>query len=44
MLAPEASGADVVARTVAAFARRFGREPAAWHTRAAGGVRVDLLT
>jgi len=44
MLAPEATGADVVARTVAAFARRFGREPAPWHTRAAGGVRVDLLT
>lgn len=43
LLVPEQSEADVVQRTVAAFARRFGRTPAAWSTRAAGGVRLDLV-
>jgi galactokinase len=43
MLVPEVSATEVVARTVGAFAHRYGREPAAWPTRAAAGVRVDLV-
>jgi galactokinase len=42
MLVSDDIEADVVARTVAGFDRRFGRKPAAWRTRAAGGVRLDL--
>ncbi len=43
LLVPEEGEGEVVQRTVAAFARRFGRPPTAWHTRAAGGVRLDLV-
>ena len=43
LLVPEEIEAEVVERTVAAFARRFGRAPTAWRTRAAGGVRLDLV-
>ncbi|MGH7512618.1 MAG: galactokinase, partial [Gemmatimonadales bacterium] len=42
MLVPDDIETDVVGHTVAAFEHRFGRTPAAWRTRAAGGVRLDL--
>ena len=41
LLVPEESEAQVLERSVAAFARRFGRVPAIWSTRASGGVRLD---
>jgi galactokinase len=42
VLVPDAIETEVLGRTTAGFARRYGREPAAWRTRAAGGVRLDL--
>ncbi|MEP6688381.1 MAG: galactokinase [Gemmatimonadales bacterium] len=44
LLVPEENEAEVVQRTVAAFAGRFGRTPTAWSTRAASGVRLDRVT
>jgi galactokinase len=43
LIVPEESEAEVVQRTVATFSRRFGRAPTPWHTRAVGGVRLDLV-
>jgi galactokinase len=34
---------QVMERIVTDFGRRFGRTPAAWRARAAGGVRLDLV-
>jgi galactokinase len=34
---------QVVERVAADFGRRFGRAPAAWRARAAGGVRLELV-
>jgi galactokinase len=43
MLAPESIETEVMEGTATAFARRFGRMPAAWSTHASGGVRLDLV-
>jgi galactokinase len=44
LLAPDDTGERVVEQVAEAFAGRFGRKPAAWRTKAAGGVRVEHLT
>ncbi len=41
MLAPEGRGREIADAAGAAFARLYGRTPAAWQTRAAGGVTVE---
>lgn len=41
MLAPEGEGCEIVVAAGAAFDRRYGRTPAAWPTRASGGVSVE---
>jgi galactokinase len=41
VLAPEDQEEDIVSGLAASFADRFGRRPAAWRTRAAGGVRLE---
>lgn len=43
VLVGEEEESQVVEGVVADFARRFGRRPAAWRARAAGGARVDLV-
>jgi galactokinase len=43
MLAADDQGEPAVSRLTASFAERFGRRPAAWRTRAAGGVRVERM-
>jgi galactokinase len=43
MLAPESIETEIMEGTAAAFARRFGRIPAAWPPPASGGVRLDLV-
>jgi galactokinase len=43
VLAPREIETEVVQGTVASFARRFGRAPAAWRTSPAGGVRLELV-
>ncbi len=42
MLAPARREGEIVKGACTAFAQRFGRMPAAWGTRASGGVRVDF--
>jgi galactokinase len=44
VLAPEEGGARIVAEVVRGFRERFGREPAAWSTRAGAGVRRETLS
>lgn len=41
ILAPERSANAVVERIQAGFARRFGRIPQVWESRAGGGVRIE---
>jgi galactokinase len=41
LLAPERSANAVVERIQAGFARRFGRIPQVWESRAGGGVRIE---
>ena len=41
ILAPERSAGAVVERIQAGFARRFGRIPQAWESRAGRGVRIE---
>jgi len=41
ILAPERSSNAVVERIQAGFARRFGRIPQVWESRAGGGVRIE---
>ena len=43
VLAPEERSARVVAEVARGFRERFGREPVAWSTRAASGVRRETL-
>jgi galactokinase len=43
VLAPEDRSARVVAEVTRGFRERFGRDPAAWSTRAAAGVRRETL-
>jgi len=43
MLLPSEDESQVMERIAADFGRRFGRMPAAWRARAAGGVRLDLV-
>ena len=40
VLAPERSADTVVARIQDGFATQYGRVPAAWHSKAGGGVRI----
>ncbi len=44
VLAPEERSARIVAEVVRGFRERYGREPAAWSTRAASPVRRETLT
>jgi galactokinase len=41
VLAPERTADAVVERIQAGFARRFGRIPQVWESRAGGGVRIE---
>lgn len=41
MLAPEGTGEEIVERVSADFERAYGRAPAAWSSRAGGGVRAE---
>jgi len=41
ILAPERSAGAVVERIQAGFARRFGRIPQVWESRAGRGVRIE---
>ena len=43
VLAPEERSARIVAEVARGFRERFGREPVAWSTRAAAGVRRETL-
>ena len=43
VLAPEDRSARIVAEVARGFRERFGRDPAAWSTRAATGVRRETL-
>jgi galactokinase len=43
VLAPEDRSARVVAEVTRGFRERFGRDPVAWSTRAASGVRRETL-
>ncbi len=43
VLAPEDESARVLAEIAQGFRERFGREPVAWSTRAASGVRRETL-
>jgi galactokinase len=44
VLAPEERSARIVAEVARGFGERFGRDPAAWSTRAGAGVRRETVT